>query len=108
MLCSRSPATIPFWPRKAPKEVREQADCFEHLHAIDMAKEQVSKKYRLRAGAAVPPAMVEYLGKHGFTTCPAGGTITIGPVGTTHASCSIHGTWADWMQKEGAAGVPTR
>lgn len=64
--------------------------CINNLRQIDGAKEQFKFETKLKDGDIVTITDVRGYIKGGFPTCPAGGSYTIGPIGTD-PTCSIAG-----------------
>ena len=64
--------------------------CINNLRQIDGAKEQFKFETKLKDGDIVTITDVRGYIKGGFPTCPAGGSYTIGPIGTD-PTCSIPG-----------------
>ena len=68
----------------------QQGSCIQNLRQIDGAKEQLQLETKLKNGDVVTiTALAGYI-KGGFPTCPAGGSYSIGPIGTD-PTCSIPG-----------------
>ena len=72
------------------RETSRTRSCVANLKQVDSGKEQYAMEARLASGAAVAWANLvpDYLKAQ--PTCPAGGTYTIGAVGT-NPSCSTAG-----------------
>jgi prepilin-type N-terminal cleavage/methylation domain-containing protein len=66
--------------------------CIANLKQIDGAKEQYALEDKLAAGASCTMTAISGDGKYikAEPTCPAGGTYTVGNIGTT-PTCSISG-----------------
>src|SRR5262249_22430966 len=76
-----------------PEEVAHRERCKRNLQAIESAKSQATRKYKLTAARVVERDQLSSLIPGGFESlvCPDGGTYAIAVLGKP-ARCSFHGT----------------
>ena len=87
----KSEPPAPSRPARTPIERREQAACWYNLRSIEASKRSMAEEFRLKKGAKIDWYQLnDFLESADVCRCPAGGTYTLGPIGTP-PSCSIHG-----------------
>jgi HEAT repeat protein len=76
-----------------PREKVDGEKCKRNLQAIDSAKGQARRKFKLESGATVDPAQLSPLIPGGYEAlvCPSGGKYTAGSLDKP-SRCSVHGT----------------
>jgi hypothetical protein len=76
-----------------PEEVAHRERCKRNLQAVESAKSQASRKFKLSAGSQIEMGQISSLIPGGYESlvCPDGGTYAIGALGKP-ARCSVHGT----------------
>jgi hypothetical protein len=71
------------------REIHDPANCYNNLRMIDGAKAQLAYEHHLTNGIFVSTNdLVPYLPNHEWPKCPAGGSYTIGAIGTD-PTCSF-------------------
>lgn len=84
-------AGIAFWQREMPKAKR--MSCLSNLRMVDSAKLSLARQNNLANGTSVKAAdIAPWIAPpvERYTTCPGGGTLTLGVIGE-EPHCSIHG-----------------
>ncbi len=78
---------------EVPEEVVHRERCNGNLQAIESAKGQAARKFRLDAGSVVEAGQLSTLVPGGYESlvCPDAGAYTVGALGKP-SRCSVHGT----------------